>query len=258
MLASKTVEIKSRAEIDSMREAGKIVAEILSELSLAAVSGVTTGDLDRLARRGLAARKAEPAFLGYRGFPAALCVSVNSEVVHGIPSNKRKIVSGDIVSLDFGAIVRGFFADAAVTIGVGKISSAAESLIRATKESLAHGISAVKDGARIGDVSSAVQRCAETAGFSVVRDFVGHGIGRALHEEPAVPNYGKPGTGPRIVPGMVLAIEPMINAGSPDVEVLADGWTAVTTDGALSAHFEHTVALTENGPEILTYYDQGR
>ncbi len=252
MTATKAIEMKSAAEIAVMREAGHVVWDILQILSAAAVVGTSTAELDRLARRELAARKAQSAFLGYRGFPAALCVSINSEVVHGIPSDKRRLQDGDIVSLDFGAIVRGFYADAALTVGVGKISAKAQGLLKATEESLARGIAAFNAGGRLGDISSAVQKRVESAGFSVVRDFVGHGIGRALHEDPAVPNYGAPGTGPRLLPGMVLAIEPMVNAGGPDVEVLQDGWTAVAKDGSLSAHFEHTVALTENGTEILT------
>jgi len=252
MTATKTIEMKSPAEIGIMREAGRIVADTLVILSKAAAAGTSTAELDRIARKELAARKAQPAFLGYRGFPATLCVSLNSEVVHGIPSDKRRLAEGDLVSLDFGAVVRGFYADAAVTVGVGRISARAQELVRATEDSLARGVAAFQVGARLGDISSAVQKRAESAGFSVVRDFVGHGIGRALHEDPAVPNYGAPGTGPRLSTGMVLAIEPMINAGGPEVEVLQDGWTAVTKDGALSAHFEHTVALTEQGPEILT------
>ncbi|HVA67578.1 MAG TPA: type I methionyl aminopeptidase [Elusimicrobiota bacterium] len=252
MTATKTIEMKSPAEIGIMREAGRIVADILVILSKAASAGTSTAELDRIARKELAARKVQPAFLGYRGFPAALCVSINSEVVHGIPSDKRRLAEGDLVSLDFGAVVRGFYADAAVTVGVGRISARAQELVRATEDSLARGVAAFQAGARLGDISSAVQKRAESAGFSVVRDFVGHGIGRALHEDPAVPNYGASGTGPRLSTGMVLAIEPMINAGDPEVEVLQDGWTAVTKDGALSAHFEHTVALTEHGSEILT------
>lgn len=257
MLPTKTIELKSASEIAVMRDAGRIVAEILVLLAEAARAGVTTAELDRLSRRELAARKAAPAFLGYRGFPAALCVSLNSEVVHGIPSERRKIAEGDLVSLDFGCIWKGFYADAAVTVGIGRVTPEAQKLIAITRESLNKGIDAMKPEARLGDVSSAVQAHVEAAGFSVVRDFVGHGIGRALHEEPPVPNYGRAGTGPRLTPGMVLAIEPMVNCGRPDVTVLADGWTAVTNDKSLSAHFEHTVALTEAGPEILTAQSHG-
>ncbi len=252
MFSTKTIELKSPKEIGAMREAGAIVAATLSILADAAKSGVSTFELDKIAAAELERRKAKPAFLGYHGFPATLCVSVNAEVVHGIPSAKRTIREGDLVSLDFGCVVRGFYADAALTVGVGKVSPAAKRLMDVTRESLHKGIDAMKVGARLGDVSSAVQGHCETAGFSVVREFVGHGIGRALHEDPPVPNYGKAGTGLRLAAGMVLAIEPMVNAGGPEVVTLDDGWTAVTKDGSLSAHFEHTIALTEDGPEILT------
>jgi methionyl aminopeptidase len=252
MYSTKTIELKSPQEIDVMREAGAIVASTLALLSEAARSGVSTLELDRISRDELARRKAKPAFLGYHGFPAALCVSVNSEVVHGIPAQARKLAEGDLVSLDFGCVVGGLYGDAAVTVGVGRISKEADSLMSVTKMALELGINAMKVGGRLGDISEAVQHYVESKGFSVVRDFVGHGIGRALHEDPPVPNYGKAGTGMRLAPGLVLAIEPMVNAGGPEVETLADGWTAVTKDGSLSAHFEHTVALTENGPEILT------
>jgi len=252
MFATKTIEIKSAKEIEIMREAGQIVGDTLQILAKAAAVGMSTLELDRIAHAELLRRKAKPAFLGYRGFPASLCVSVNSEVVHGIPSAQRKIKDGDLVSMDFGCIVGGFFADAAVTVGVGKVTAEARRLIEVTKESLHKGIAAMKVNGRLGEVSSAVQRHVEAAGFSVVREFVGHGIGRALHEEPPVPNYGKPQTGVRLAEGMVLAIEPMVNLGSPEVAILEDGWTAVTKDGSLSAHFEHTVALTQAGPVILT------
>ncbi len=252
MFSAKTVELKSDREISVMRQAGVIVADTLKLLSAAVRPGMTTGELDRLAHAELLRRKAKPAFLGYHGFPKSLCVSVNSEVVHGIPSDKRKLSEGDIVSLDFGCVVGGLYADAAVTVPVGKVSKAAEKLISVTRESLMMGIDQVKADGRLGDVGSAVQRHCEANGYSVVRDFVGHGIGRALHEDPPVPNFGKPGTGMRLQPGLVIAIEPMVNAGGPEVETLDDGWTAVTKDGSLSAHFEHTVALTEKGAEILT------
>lgn len=252
MFSTKTVELKSHREIASMRQAGAVVAATLKVLAAAAAPGMTTAELDSIARAELAKRKAKPAFLGYHGFPASLCVSVNSEVVHGIPSAKKKLAEGDLLSLDFGCIVDGFYGDAAVTIGVGKVSAEAERLMKVTRESLEKGIAAMRPEGRLGDVSSAVQRHVEAAGFSVVREFVGHGIGRALHEDPPVPNYGKAGTGMRMQPGLVLAIEPMVNMGGHEVSVLADGWTAVTKDGALSAHFEHTVALMETGPEILT------
>lgn len=252
MFKTKTIELKSPKEIAVMREAGRVVAQILAVLSRQAKPGATTLELDKIAREELSSRKAKPAFLDYHGFPASLCVSVNSEVVHGIPSARRVLREGDIVSLDFGCVLKGFYADAAVTVALGKASQEALRLIEVTREALEKGIQAMGPSARLGDVSSAVQRHVEAHGYSVVRDFVGHGIGRALHEDPAVPNYGLAGTGQRLSPGMVLAIEPMVNAGGPEVETLADGWTAVTKDGSLSAHFEHTVALTENGPEILT------
>ena len=235
-----------------MREAGAIVASTLLVLSQAAKAGVTTLELDKIAHDELIKKKAKPAFLGYHGFPNSLCISLNNEVVHGIPSGKRRIADGDIVSLDFGCILDGFYADSAVTVAVGKIPAATQKLIEVTRESLAKGIDAMRPGNRLGDVSYAVQKHCEDNGFSAVRDFVGHGIGRALHEDPPVPNYGKAGTGMRLQPGLVLAVEPMVNAGGPEVETLSDGWTAVTKDGALSAHFEHTIAVTQDGPEILT------
>jgi methionyl aminopeptidase len=252
MFSTKTIELKSPKEIALMRQAGMIVAATLAILSKAAVAGTSTAELDRLAREELSRRGAKPAFLGYHGFPAALCVSLNSEVVHGIPSDKRRIEEGDLVSLDFGCVVEGLYADAAVTVAVGEVSTQARRLMDVTREALYKAIEKIRPGSRLGDVSSAVQTCAEGWGFSVVRDFVGHGIGRALHEDPPVPNFGKAGTGPRLQPGLVLAVEPMINAGGCEVETLEDGWTAVTKDGSLSAHFEHTIALMENGAEILT------
>jgi len=252
MFSTKTIELKSAKEIGLMREAGAIVASTLKVLAAAAQPGTTTLELDKIAAAELAKKKAKPAFLGYHGFPGCLCVSINQEVVHGIPSAKRKLAEGDIVGLDFGAIIGGFYADSAVTVGVGKISAATQKLVDVTRESLNMGIDQLRPGARLGDVSSAVQKHVEANGFSVVRDFVGHGIGRALHEDPPVPNFGKAGTGMRLQPGLILAVEPMVNAGGPEVETLSDGWTAVTKDGSLSAHFEHTIAVTEKGPEILT------
>jgi methionyl aminopeptidase len=252
MFSTKTIELKSGKELGAMREAGAIVASTLQVLSDAAKSGVTTAELDSIAASELKKKGAKPAFLNYHGFPGVLCVSVNEEVVHGIPSTKKKLKDGDLCSLDFGAIIRGYYADAAVTVPVGKASPEALRLLEATRESLEKGIEAVKPGARLGDVSAAVQKHAEGEGFSVVREFVGHGIGRALHEDPPVPNYGKAGTGLRLAPGLCLAIEPMINAGTHEVKTLEDGWTAVTKDGKLSAHFEHTVVVTENGNEVLT------
>ncbi len=252
MLMQKTVEVKSREELAIMRRAGAVVADILDLLAKAVKPGMTTGEIDRIARAELEKRGAKPAFLNYHGFPGVICVSINSEVVHGIPSDKRALKAGDIVGLDFGCVIDGWFADSARTVGVGAITPEAQRLIDVTRESLMKGIEAVKAGARVGDVGSAVQKHAEAAGYTVVREFVGHGIGRALHEEPPVPNYGKPGSGQRLKAGMTIAIEPMVNAGGPEVATLGDGWTAVTKDGKLSAHFEHTVAVTENGFEILT------
>lgn len=249
---SKAVEVKGPSEVASMRKAGAIVADILVQLSSVIAPGITTGDIDRIAREELKKRGAKPAFLNYHGYPAVICVSVNHEVVHGIPDSKRALKDGDIVGLDFGAVIDGWFGDSAVSVGVGRISPEAERLLRVTRESLEHGIAAVKAGARLGDIGAAVQAHAEAAGFSVVRDFVGHGIGRALHEDPAIPNFGRAGTGARLKAGMTIAIEPMINAGSFDVETLSDGWTAVTKDRKLSAHFEHTVLVTETGYDILT------
>jgi methionyl aminopeptidase len=225
---------------------------VLEELARAVVPGVSTADLDRLAADATRARGAAPAFLGYHGYPASLCVSVNDEVVHGIPSGRRVLREGDLVGLDFGAVKDGFFGDAARTVPVGVVSAAAAGLVAAARDALAAGIAAARPGGRVGDIGAAVQALVEARGFSVVREFVGHGIGRRLHEPPHVPNFGRAGTGELLRPGMVLAIEPMVNAGGPEVEVMDDGWTAVTADGGLSAHFEHTVAVTENGPEILT------
>ncbi|MBI3298013.1 MAG: type I methionyl aminopeptidase [Elusimicrobia bacterium] len=247
-----SVETKTAAELAVMAEAGRLLAEVHAELAKAVAPGVTTAELDAVAAAGIKARKAKAAFIGYRGFPATLCVSVNAEVVHGIPSKTRVLAEGDIVGLDLGLIWKGFYADSAVTHPVGKVSPAARKLIAATSAALEAGLAEAVAGRRIGDIGEAVQTVAEKAGYSVVREFVGHGIGRALHEDPPVPNYGKAGTGLRLAPGMVLAIEPMVNAGGPDVRVLSDGWTAVTSDGALSAHFEHTVAVTEDGPRVLT------
>ncbi len=246
------VEIKSADEIARMREAGRIVAEILDELERAVAPGVSTWDLDALAERLIHAKGAKPAFKGYHGFPSCLCASVNHEVVHGIPSRKRKLAEGDLMKLDFGVVYQGFYGDSARTVPVGKVSAQAQALVDATREALSQAIAAMIPGNRLGDIGHAIQSYVEPRGFSVVRDFVGHGIGRALHEPPQVPNYGSPGSGMRLRPGMVLAVEPMINAGVPQVEVLEDDWTAVTRDGKLSAHFEHTILVTEQGPEILT------
>ena len=242
---------KSPGEIERMRAANALVADVLAELAAMVKPGVTTQDLDRVAERLVREGGAEPAFKGYRGYPATLCASVNEQVVHGIPS-ARQLVEGDILSLDMGVKLNGFFGDSAVTVPVGRISEDAQRLLLVTQEALQHGIAQVRVGNRVSDIGHAIQEHVERHGFSVVREFVGHGIGAALHEEPQIANYGEPGRGPRLAEGMVLAIEPMVNMGRPAVKVLADGWTAVTRDGSLSAHFEHTVAVTRQWPLVLT------
>jgi methionyl aminopeptidase len=242
---------KSAGEIEKMRLANGLVADVLAQLAAMVAPGVTTRELDRTAERLVRERGAEPAFKGYRGYPATLCASVNEQVVHGIPSD-RPLVEGDILSLDMGVKLNGFYGDSAVTVAVGRIGEDAARLLMVTEQALERGIGQVRVGGRISDIGHAVQEHVESHGFSVVREFVGHGIGAALHEEPQIANYGEPGRGPRMVEGMVFAIEPMVNMGRPAVKVLADGWTAVTRDGSLSAHFEHTVAVTKNGPLILT------
>jgi methionyl aminopeptidase len=243
---------KSAAEIEKMRVAGRVVSEVLHALTDAIVPGVTrTKDLDRMAADIARKRGAVPAFLGYRGYPANTCISVNEAVVHGIP-NERVLKSGDVVSIDFACSVNGYFADAAVTVPVGEVSPEARRLLTVTRECLYKGIAQAKAGGRLGDVASAVQRHAEAAGFGVVRDLVGHGIGRAMHEGPQVPNFGRPGKLERLEEGMTIALEPMINQGTREVESLADQWTIVTADGKLSAHFEHTIAITRRGADILT------
>jgi methionyl aminopeptidase len=242
---------KSWDELQKMHRACGIVVETLGALEEAAVPGVATKELDRIARERIERAGARPAFLGYRGYPATLCISVNEEVVHGIPG-QRKLREGDIVGLDLGCVVDGFFGDAARTVAVGKISDEARRLMKATEEALHAGITVCRPGLRVGDIGHAVQQHAEAQGYSVVREFVGHGIGTSLHEEPQVPNYGPPGRRERLVPGMCLAIEPMVNAGGPEVRVLKDGWTAVTADRSLSAHFELSVAITRHGPWILS------
>jgi methionyl aminopeptidase len=243
--------LKSQDEIKRMADSCRIVAEVLEGLKEHVADGVTTKELDDYVESFILSKSAKPAFKGYRGYPASVCTSVNEEVVHGIPSS-RKLNDGDIISLDIGVLFRGFYGDAAVTLPVGNISAEAQMLISITEQSLQAGIEKAIVGNRLFDISSAVQQCVETAGFSVVRNFVGHGIGRNLHEEPQVPNFGKAGEGPRLVEGMTLAIEPMVNAGGWEVTVLDDGWTAVTRDRSLSAHFEHTVAITKNGYNVLT------
>jgi methionyl aminopeptidase len=245
--------LKSKSEIEKMAIACRIVAEVLDVLVRAARPGLTTLELDALAERGIRTRGGMPAFKGYRGFPNTLCVSINEQVVHGIPS-KRRLRTGDIIGLDLGAKWEGYYGDAAVTIPVGQIPSETECLLATAGEALYMGIKEVSPGKHLSDISHTIQRYAETRGYSVVRAFVGHGIGTALHEEPQVPNFGPPGRGPRLKAGMVLAIEPMVNIGVADVEILDDGWTVVTADGQLSAHFEHTVAITDEGPQILTAF----
>jgi methionyl aminopeptidase len=245
---------RSAAELERMREAGRLVGEVLTELAAVVAPGVSTTDLDALAEKRIRQAGATPAFLGYHGYPATICASVNDEVIHGIPSG-RVLNEGDVISIDVGAELNGYYGDSAVTLPVGKISEAAATLLRVTEESLFKAIEAARPGNRVSDIGHAVQAHVEAHGFSVVREFVGHGIGQKMHEEPQVPNYGQPGHGPRLAEGMVLAIEPMVNAGTANVKVLADGWTAVTKDGSLSAHFEHTVAVTAGEPWILTARD---
>ena len=247
------VVLKSSQEIEKMRRAGKVVREVLELVRSHVKPGATTLDLERVAEARIAELGAKPAFKGYHGFPCVLCTSVNSEVVHGIPSPKRVLKEGDIVSVDCGAVVDGFFGDAAITVPVGeKIAPDTARLLRVTEASLHAAIDVVKPGATLGDVGAAVQGVVEAEGFSIVRDFVGHGIGAHMHEDPQVPNFGEAGHGMKLRAGMVIAIEPMVNAGKPEVRVLRDGWTAVTDDGSMSAHFEHTVAVTATGAKILT------
>jgi methionyl aminopeptidase len=242
---------RSHAELERLRAVNGLVARVLAELRAAAAPGVTTAELDALAEARLKDAGAKPAFKGYHGYPATICASINEQIVHGIPSS-RALVDGDIVSLDMGAILDGYFGDAASTVPVGHVSDTAAGLLRVTEEALHRAIAVVRPGARVSDIGHAVQSHVEAHGFSVVREFVGHGVGRSLHEEPQVPNYGAPGRGPRLAEGMVIAIEPMVNVGKPAIRILEDGWTAVTRDGSLSAHFEHTVAVTSTGVEILS------
>lgn len=249
------ITIKTDREIELMREAGRITAQILDEMCRMASPGVTTWDLDAHAEKRCKELGVKPAFKGYSGFPGCVCISVNDEVVHGIPSKKRVLKDGDIVGLDFGVVKDGWYGDTARSVAVGRISPETEKLLTVTQDALMRGIAEAKPGNRVFDIGYAIQNYVEGFGFSVVREFVGHGIGRALHEDPQVPNYGPKGKGMVLKAGMVIAIEPMINAGKPDVKVLQDGWTAVTLDKSLSAHFEHTIAITENGPRILTSLD---
>jgi methionyl aminopeptidase len=245
---------RSPAEISRMRAANRLVAELLDDLRAAAAPGMTTAELDALAEAKIRMAGGIPAFKGYRGYPATICASVNDQVIHGIPS-RRALAAGDVLSIDVGALLDGFYGDAAITVPVGAISDDAARLLRVTEESLYKAIAQARVGNRVSDIGHAVQQHVETHGYSVVREFVGHGIGESMHEEPQIPNFGDPGHGPRLAEGMVLAIEPMVNLGLPAVRVLDDGWTAVTKDGSLSAHFEHTVAVTASGPVVLTDRD---
>ncbi|NLW45496.1 MAG: type I methionyl aminopeptidase [Syntrophomonadaceae bacterium] len=243
--------IKSKKELECMRQAGLIVADTLERLAGLVKPGITTATLDRFAEDYLAKRGAKPAFKGYKGFPASICASVNQEVVHGIPG-KRRLKEGDIISIDLGAIVDGWYGDAAITVPVGEVDPEIMRLLKVTEESLYLGIEAARPGVRLGVVSNTIQKHVEKAGFSVVRQYVGHGIGRQMHEDPPVPNFGRPDRGPLLEEGMTIAIEPMVNAGGYEVVVAPDNWTVITKDGSFSAHFEHTIAITSNGPEILT------
>jgi methionyl aminopeptidase len=245
------INLKTAHEIDLMARAGSLLASVLPPLKEACEPGVKTIELDRIADKLIRGGGATPGFLGYNGFPRSICVSINDEAVHGIPGN-RKIASGDLVSLDLGLVLEGFWADVGITVGVGKITKEGERLIKVTEEALYIGIDKARVGGFLGDISFAIQQHVEAAGFSVIRQFVGHGIGRQMHEDPQVPNFGTPGTPPRLKAGMTLAIEPMVNAGSHDVYMKPDGWTISTADGRLSAYFEHTVAITDRGPVVLT------
>ena len=245
------IAIKNSRELRAMKEACVVSARALQLAGKAIEPGVTTGEVDRIVRHYIESQGATPSFLGYGGFPASACISINDQVIHGIPG-KRVIKAGDIVSVDVGACLNGFHGDNAATFAAGEISPDAQALMDATRESLYEGIRAAMAGGRVGDIGAAVQRYVEVRGYSVVRQFVGHGVGTNLHEDPSVPNFGTPGRGPRLLPGMTLAIEPMINAGTGDVRILSDGWTTVSKDGRLSAHFEHTVAITADCPVILT------
>jgi methionyl aminopeptidase len=245
------VILKQPDEIDKARASNRIVAEVLSVLREKVKPGVTTRELDKIAEGVTEKRGARPAFKGYRGYPYSLCTSVNEEVVHGMPSN-RILVEGDIIGLDFGVCYQGLYGDSAITLPVGRVSEQAIRLMQVTEQSLYSAIHQACDGNRLGDISAAVQETVEAAGYSVVRDFVGHGIGKNMHEDPQIPNFGKKGRGIELKRGMILAIEPMVNAGKYKVKILSDGWTVITVDGSLSAHFEHSVAITDNGPEILS------
>ena len=245
------IELKTARELEWMKRAGQIVAQLLAHLAARVHPGIKTAELDEAARALIKQAGARPAFLGYRGFPASICVSINEEVVHGIPG-ERTVRDGDLVSLDVGVMVEGWYADAATTVLVGSVDPTARRLAEITQRALQEGITQARVGHRVSDISHAVQRTVEEAGFGIVREFVGHGIGRALHEDPPIPNFGPPHTGPRLKAGMALAIEPMVTLGSPEVQILDDGWTAVSKDRSLAAHFEHTIIVTDGGPEIIT------
>lgn len=246
------IVLKTGRELSIMREACRISAGALKLIGQAIEPGVTTVELDRMAEKYIRSEGAVPNFLNYNGYPATACISINNEVIHGIPTASRKIKAGDIVSVDLGAMFNGYHGDNAATFACGDVSEEAKRLMDATRESLYEGIKAARAGSRIGDISNAIQSYVEARGYSVVREYVGHGVGTSLHEAPEVPNFGKAGRGIRLMPGMTLAIEPMINIGKPDVKVLPDGWTVITKDGSLSAHFEHTIAITADGPQIMT------
>ena len=248
------ITIKSRREMEAMERAGAIVGATLTLLKKSVEPGITTGELNRIADKNIRSLGAVPTFLGYQGFPAAICASVNEEIVHGIPG-KRVLKEGDIIKMDCGATIDGFIGDAAISVAVGKISETAQLLMDDTQASLYAGIAAAQPGNRIGDIGAAVEGYATPRGYGVVRQFVGHGVGRHLHEDPQVPNYGEPGKGILLRPGMCICIEPMLNLGTEDATILNDDWTVVTADGALSAHFEHTLAITRDGPKILTAHD---
>jgi methionyl aminopeptidase len=248
------VILKRPEQIEKARASNRIVAEVLKTLREKIVPGVTTAQLDRIAQQMAEKRGAKPAFKGYRDYPYSLCTSVNEQVVHGMPSD-RVLMEGDIIGIDFGIYLDGFYGDAAITVPVGRVSQKASRLMRVTRDSLYAAIAEMKEGGRLGDVSAAVQKTVEDAGYSVVRDFVGHGIGESLHEEPQIANFGRKGRGIELKRGMVFAIEPMVNEGTYKVKILPDGWTVVTEDGSLSAHYEHSVAITENGPDILSQWD---
>jgi len=248
---------RSAAELERMRTAGRLVGEVLTQVTARVAPGVSTAELDELAEALITGAGAIPAFKGYHGYPATICASINDEVIHGIPSGRRVLTEGDVISIDVGASVDGYFGDSAITLPVGRVSEEAATLLRVTEEALYRAIACVRPGGRVSDIGHAVQQHVESYGFSVVREFVGHGIGQKMHEDPQVPNYGEPGRGPRLAEGMVLAIEPMVNAGKPTVKVLADGWTAVTRDRSLSAQFEHMVGVTEVGCEVFTLSPAG-